>query len=491
MGGFTDWVGDRINDAGRAIHDAGAPVLGYDTYAQQEAQQRAEQATDAGQRERNILEQRNRALQDDVVGYDDPAISQNVNWSGYSHEEIYNTNQNSINEGEVARSGQAWVELGKALHGRGREFSRGLNNAISDGWTGDAAEAAKSLADPVQVWMERSGAAFEVTGNNLKKAGSAAGQVKQAVPEPEGHSWGRTAVATIATGPFGAGADALAQMNERKEAERAAQETMARVYSPTLADVDAQMPAFQAPQGHTVCPPPIPPPPPTEWRPPHIGDDRGTGDQNGGDDRQRGTDDRSSDGRDTTRDSDDAGRDGRDRDGSGRDRDGSGRDRDGTGDGSGRDRDGTGDGSGRDRTIPSGTTSQSTGQPGGSGIGVPGGVGAGLGAGGGGGVGGGMAGFGAGAVGGLGRGVGAGGLAAGGRAGVGGLGAGAGAGAGAVGAAARGAGAGRGMMGGMGGAGRRGQGGEDEEHERPSWLEEQDDVWLNDMPRTAPPVLGE
>lgn len=47
------------------------------------------------------------------------------------------------------------------------------------------------------------------------------------------------------------------------------------------------------------------------------------------------------------------------------------------------------------------------------------------------------------------------------------------------------------MMGGMGGAGQRGQGGEDEEHERPSWLEEQDDVWMNDMPRTAPPVLGE
>lgn len=35
-----------------------------------------------------------------------------------------------------------------------------------------------------------------------------------------------------------------------------------------------------------------------------------------------------------------------------------------------------------------------------------------------------------------------------------------------------------------------GRGGEESEHERPSWLEEHDDVWLNDMPRTAPPVFG-
>ena len=35
-----------------------------------------------------------------------------------------------------------------------------------------------------------------------------------------------------------------------------------------------------------------------------------------------------------------------------------------------------------------------------------------------------------------------------------------------------------------------GRGGAEAKHERPSWLEEHDDVWLNDMPRTAPPVFG-
>ncbi|MEU6128333.1 PPE domain-containing protein [Saccharopolyspora sp. NPDC047091] len=154
------------------------------------------------------------------------------------------------------------------------------------------------------------------------------------------------------------------------------------------------------------------------------------------------------------------------------------------------------------------------------GIGVPGGPGAGSGpgAGGVGGIGGGFLPGGPGGTGGAGSGgrsgLGAGG--AGGRAGSGGAGAGgrAGVGAGAnqpgaggragvgtpgAGGAAGGAGTGAAGAGGRGGAGAMGAGGagrgakgagdEDQEHE--SWLEEQDDVWLNDMPRTAPPVFGE
>ncbi|MGI8307615.1 hypothetical protein [Saccharopolyspora hattusasensis] len=81
-------------------------------------------------------------------------------------------------------------------------------------------------------------------------------------------------------------------------------------------------------------------------------------------------------------------------------------------------------------------------------------------------------------------------LGAGGRAGVGGLGSGTGAG----GSAAAGAGArgGAGATGGAGGAGRgKPQGEEDQEHERPSWLLEDDDVFTNDMERTAPPVFGD
>ncbi|KAA5831343.1 hypothetical protein F1721_20235 [Saccharopolyspora hirsuta] len=102
-----------------------------------------------------------------------------------------------------------------------------------------------------------------------------------------------------------------------------------------------------------------------------------------------------------------------------------------------------------------------------------------------------------GGAGGMGRGgVGAGGagqLGAGGRAGAGGLGGGMGSGSGASGSTAAGAG-GRGAAGGMGGAGGAGRGKQDEEdqeHERPSWLTEDDDVFTNDMEKVAPPVFGD
>ena len=41
-----------------------------------------------------------------------------------------------------------------------------------------------------------------------------------------------------------------------------------------------------------------------------------------------------------------------------------------------------------------------------------------------------------------------------------------------------------------GGGGKKGQGGEEEEHERPSWLVEDEDVFTNDMQKSAPPVIG-
>ena len=43
----------------------------------------------------------------------------------------------------------------------------------------------------------------------------------------------------------------------------------------------------------------------------------------------------------------------------------------------------------------------------------------------------------------------------------------------------------------MGGAGRGQQGGDEQEHERPTWLLEDEDVFTNDLNRVAPPVFGD
>ncbi|MCI2417776.1 PPE domain-containing protein [Saccharopolyspora sp. K220] len=455
------------------LDNAGSQIFGWESAAEEDRKAQAEKASQVAQQQQNQLAQQNSGLS--VNSYDSPAISQCVNWSGFSHSEIFKTNQDSIDQGKVGEAAQAWIELAKGLRTRGENYATDIAKIVDGGWQGEAASNAREVGKPASDWMKASADAFEMTGNNLNAAGDAAGQAKKMVEQPQGFSWGEAAASSVPFGLAGGGINALSQMEEQEQAEKAAQETMGRVYSPTLTQVDAKMPQYQAPDGSTKEPPPVPPTDRTDWGGgpgevgptgggPGAGYGGGPGSGVGGFGSGSGV-------------------------GSGT---GSGG---GIGGGVGG---GVGGGIGGDYTSPAGTGSQWAGQPGGPGTGLPGGglPGGGAGAGGGaGGVGAGMVGGMAGGLGagGLGAGgAGAGGMGAGGRAGTGGLGAG-GAGAGAAGGAgARGAGAGRGGMGGMGGAaGQRGQGGEDEEHDRPSWLEEQDDVWMNDMPRTAPPVLGE
>ncbi|MDI2030049.1 PPE domain-containing protein [Saccharopolyspora sp. TS4A08] len=446
------------------LDNAGAHVFGWEGAAEEKRNEQAAEAQRIAQQQQNRLASQNSGLE--VGSYDSPGISQCVNWGGFSHADIYKTNQESIKPDNVGEAAETWINLAKALRERGESYHRDLANIVQGGWQGEAADKASEVGKPASDWMKASADAFEMTGNNLQAAGDAAGQSKQLVPQPEGFSWGEAAASAIPFGLSGGGVNALSQMEEQEQAEKAAQETMGRVYSPTLTQVDAKMPQYTAPDGSTANPPPVPPPGGTDW---------GGGMGNGG--NVPG--------------------------GSGA---GSGGGYSGGvpgGAGSGIPGGGYSGGAYPGGTSPAGTGTAWANPPGGGlpggglpgggapGGGVPGGGGmglaAGLGAGAGMGAGGkaGAGGLGAGAGG---RGAG---MGAGGRAGAGGLGGGAGAGAGAAGAGGRGA-AGRGGMGGMGaGAGRRGEGSEDDEHERPSWLEEQDDVWMNDMPKTAPPVLGE
>ncbi|MFR9732213.1 PPE domain-containing protein [Saccharopolyspora sp. MS10] len=456
------------------LDNAGSRVFGWESSAEAERREHGEEATRVAQQQQSQLAQQNSGMH--VQGYDNPAITQCVNWSGFGHGQIYSTNQDSIDQGKVGEVAQAWVEFAKALRERGENYGRDIQQIVEGGWQGEAADTAKEVGKPASDWMKASADAFEVTGNNLNAAGEAAGQASKMVPEPQGHSWGRTAAASLPFGPAAGGIDALSQMEEREQAEQAAQETMGRVYSPTLSQVDAKMPQYTGPDGTVKEPPAANQPPGTDWGggPGANGLGPGTGAGIGDGARSPGG--------------------------------GYGSGLSGLPGGYGS---GSGGPGGFTPSAPSGSGSQWAGNPGGPGAGGfpgggPGAGGAGGFPGGGaGGVVGGLGGAGAGAgrgsgaggagrgAGGAGRGLGgagrgAGGVGAGGRSGVGGAGAVAG------GAGARGAGGGRGGMGGgMGGGGQRGQSGEDAEHERPSWLEEHDDIWMNDMPKTAPPVLGE
>ena len=452
--GFGDWVGEKW----RNVHDTGSKLFGYESYAESDRKEQVQQAEQAHQQQMSQLEQRNSGLQDGVEEYDSPSVTQSVHWDGFSHAQIYQTNQDSIEAGKAGEIAKAWSELGKDLAERGPQFSQDLNNVLGGGWEGEAAERAKSASKPVDDWMTGSGNAFHMTGNNMQTTGDSAGEAKKMVGEPEGFN-GWTTGLKVAFAPGGV-YDAIGDMEQRQEEEKAARQTMGNVYSPTVTQVDKQMPTFRKPDGSAVEPPPAQPQSPTDWgggggatTPANAAPGGGGGMANvsGG---------------------------------------GSHPGAPGIG-GPGTNGPGSNTPSTNTPGMP-GTTPPSTSAPasamtpagpgGPGGASTPGGPGGG-GAPGGGGVGG-VAGGAPGGNSGAGPGPG-------GRSGVGNSGgAKSGAPGGAGTAAGRGGAAGRGAMGGMGGRGGQGQG-EDEEHERPSWLEENDDVWFNDMPKTAPPVLGE
>lgn len=469
--GFIGALENYAENVKTNVHDVVVSPFGGQTEAQQDSAQQAKQAAQHADAVRDHLAADNRSL-NDVGGFDPASITQHENWSAYSHDQLYKTNQSSIQPAEAAEIANAWRNIGQQLKQIGPALQHDVGTALQDGWQGEAAESAKQSGEPLIQWSAEHSEALHMTGNRIEQASSAAGQVKESVPPPQGYSPGRTVSASVLAGPLApvaAGADGVAQMQQRQEDTRKAQETMGRVMTPIYHNVDTTVPAFKHVDGKPApaAPGPQPPAPASPPSPGHPGGPSGGGHAAGGHSGAKA---------------------------SGGGAAGGAAHHAGPGGSPAR----TGAASAAAPGAP--PPAQPGGAPppgGGQGGAVDGmmpmppggGAMAGGGAGGGGrtgGVGkGGAAGAGQGGAAAAGKGAGQ--AAPGGRAGSGAVGGtGAQGGASAAGAAgSRGGGAG----GGMGAGGGRG-GGEENEHERPTWLEEHDDVWLNDMPRTAPPVFG-
>lgn len=447
-----NWFTDGVREVGGSASDLWAGMTGGETRAQEQQRMRQQLATAAGQKQRADLAQQQQGLH--IQGNDPASISQHDNWNDWDQARLANQLKPSLQVDQINASGRAWVALGDQIAEIFADLDAKARSAAGDGMRGQAAEAGLGAAKPLQDWGQQFGDSVRGTGLKIQEAGVAAGQTKAQLQPPEDYNGTRTAMATVLS-PAGGIMDAGAQMRERAEADKQARQIVQNVYTPGYTAVDSSTPTF---------PPPVdplnPPPPPDQGR-----DTQGISSNTPSSTSRTGT---------------------------------------GTGSTpnipsgpgpSSVDPRGIGDGYRPPAQSGSQWANQPTptmpgpglsptppgAQPPGGFIGaMPPGGGAG---------GPGLGGRGAGGLGAGGRaGAGGPGLGAGGRAGVGGLGAGAGAGSGAAGAAgARGA-----AGGGMGaGAGQRGQGSEDQERERPSWLEEQDDIWLDNMPRTAPPVFGE
>lgn len=449
--GFLAWGAGLVNGVSQF---GGAVWGGFTGSAERQRQQRDQQETQGiqdGQAKFAQSEARFKT-QYAAAGFDPPMIQAQDNWQQLSHQEIWAKNQ-QLNNPPLASVAKAWHDLNDKLVQTADDYSKGLQQKIQAAWQGQAADAALNVSKPLSDWMTQSAAMFKSTGDQVSTVSDAADQVKNLVGQPKGFDLGQAFGNTLGRGPVGAvtgSNDVVQQMQQQHSEEQAARDAMARVYGPTYQQVDAQLPAFQDVHGNTVTPPPATPPPSGPLPPPvnsggggvHSGAIGGT---------------------------------------AGGNLPGGGGSAAGGGSVSGGGSPSTDMGSGTQATTSAAAAAPTMGPN----LGTPGAGGGAVGAGSGGAGAGGFAG----AVGGLGG-------AAGGRAGMGaggrtGSGSGTSGRAGSTGSSGTaGRGGASGSNGAMGGAGRGKRGGEDEEHERSTWLEEADDVWLNDMPSVAPPVFG-
>ncbi|SFS43705.1 hypothetical protein [Saccharopolyspora flava] len=447
--GFTDFVGGVASSAG----DLFVGAVGGETSAQEEARLAREEAAKHGRQDLRALTQEQRNLE--LNGHDPASITQQDNWKNWDQARLATQLKPSLNPEQIAKSGQAWEKLGNDIAEIFGDLDQKARAAAGDGMRGQAAEAGFNAAKPLQEWGRAFGDSVRGTGLKIQEAGVAAEQTKASLQPPAGYDSVRGGL-SAAMGPSGMLIDSTMQMREQKEADQQARQVAENVYAKSYQAVDTSTPTFPPPV-NPLAPPPPPP----------------GGDTPGGPGAGTGS-------------------------GSGSGTGGGGYSGSSVGGGPG--------GGGYSGSAPAQSSAQwASPSPAGPGAGggmppgmTPGqggpaagfagamppgaGAGAGRGAGGMGGARGAGAGMGAGGKAGAGMG-------AGGRSGMGGLGAGSGSG-GAAGAGAGGRGA-AGAPGAGAGAGRGKGGEEDNEHERPSWLEEQEDIWMDDMPKTAPPVFGE
>ncbi|CAM05951.1 hypothetical protein A8924_7144 [Saccharopolyspora erythraea NRRL 2338] len=452
-------------------YDMYQSFTGGNTRAQQADIVAQKAALAAAEKGRADLAAKQRGLE--VAGTDPASIQQHDNWKEWDHQRLATQLKESLKPDDIQASGRAWAKLGEEIAEVFADLDKQARDAAGDGMRGQAADAGLNAAQPLQQWGQSFGDSVRMTGLKVQEAGLAAEQTKASIQPPNEGGTARSLLAGGMGGMTGGGfamMDAAMQMKERSEDEKRARAIAENVYSPGYTAVDGSTPSLPPPVD-PLNPPPPPPPPPGRSNIPAGQDPSVSGQTPGRAFNPSGT----------------------------------------TPGGSNPGGIGSGGGAPNLPSVdsPAGSGSQWADQPRTpafppngpvpGGPGVPGsqppgafvtgpGPGGGPTAGGGAGAGRGGMGSGVGARAGGGPGVGAGG-----RAGAGGLGAGAGA-AGGVGAKGAGGAGGRGAGGAMGGgagAGRGGETGDDLEHERPSWLIEDQDVWTDGMPRTAPPVFGE
>lgn len=169
-----------------------------------------------------------------------------TNYLGISHDKLHEMVNNDIDPGTVDAAGAAWNEVGVALRGIGDRLTT-ASAATEQAWSGSAAEGARGFNSGVAGWSETTAQGALLSSNNMATQSNAAGSAKSTVPPPMDYSpWDQVTDLLSAPDPVSGANTVRAKLAQQQELHRQAADAVA-AYDQTLSNSSSTMPAFETP----------------------------------------------------------------------------------------------------------------------------------------------------------------------------------------------------------------------------------------------------
>ncbi|MGH4002324.1 MAG: PPE domain-containing protein, partial [Pseudonocardiaceae bacterium] len=193
----------------------------------------------------------------DLLGFGGPNGTDggSSNWAAWGHAEIRSMLDTSVDPGDIIDAAHGWRDLSRQASDLVAGLTRDLNDIVSGGWHGTAADAAVAALGPVNQWSASVAQAAEHTTALMDASGTSAGQAKATVPAAKPHDWGQSLRSLALGGPAGAFIDAVAQDRAQAEAHTEAVQIMNNVYSAPINDHRMAVPAYPQLADPTLQPP--------------------------------------------------------------------------------------------------------------------------------------------------------------------------------------------------------------------------------------------
>ncbi|MBB4907213.1 hypothetical protein [Actinophytocola algeriensis] len=176
---------------------------------------------------------------------EDRAIGDTPNWDAFDSEQLYNFATQNNAPSTADNLGRAFNEGGNSLAEAANALYEAVH-ALDGAWTGVAADSAKTALSPLAQAAGGAGQTAQMMGVQMSQQSLAATEVRK-LPPAQKHDNQQSLNAMIAGGPAAMQADIKAQ-KDAADAVKREQISYLNAYTKTMSAVDAQTPSFVPPK---------------------------------------------------------------------------------------------------------------------------------------------------------------------------------------------------------------------------------------------------